>query len=701
MCEQFAAAVEPCCGKPFETRAETGNYSEAAGSCAVDNGSGSRVAAEGASQAKSVPSRKVRSTDPSVGVKRAIDNATGVAACPPITVGERFKSTVSRAPDRPALCYKEAEEWREVTYGQYYALCMATAKSLLKLGLQPYSGVAILGFNSPEWMIASLGAIFAGGIAAGIYTTNSPEACQFVAHDCKANVLVVEDGQQLQKILQIRDQLPHLKAIVQYKGKLSQQYPNVLEWDQFMELGKDVDDSVIEEKIKAQRPEQCALVVYTSGTTGNPKGVMLSHDNLTWMTTCLSEMAGDNSFGVDKVVSYLPLSHIAAQISDLHLAIHHGGTVYFAQPDALKGNLLSTLRDVQPTVFLGVPKVYETIMEHMIEASRSITGFKRKVSLWAKQKGLQGNRHRELNRALPWGWWLADQVLFKRVREALGLNQCRVFFSGAASLSRDTVEYFMGVNIPILELYGMSESTGSHSVNLMGGGRWRVGSAGQALVGTEMKIHCPDENGDGEILLRGRHVFMGYLNCEQKTVEAIDDEGWLHTGDVGRVDRDGFLTIMGRIKELIFTFGGTTISPVVVENVVKKEIPFLNHVMLIGDRRHFLVCLLTIKTIINADTGEPTDVLAPQAQRAIEQLGSPCTRVSQIIETKDRAVFTAIQQGLDRVNNRETSNAHRIHKWSILPVDFSVAGDELGPTLKVKRQVVLQKYADTIEDIYA
>jgi long-chain-fatty-acid--CoA ligase ACSBG len=250
-----------------------------------------------------------------------------------------------------------------------------------------------MGFNASEWHISCLGSIFAGGLSCGIYATNNAEACKYIAEDCKVAVAVVEDQKQLDKFLKIRDELPELKAIVQYKGELSQDYPDVYTWEQFMELGKDMDSSVVDDIIKNQKPNQCASLVYTSGTTGNPKGTMLSHDNLTWTAKSLISTYNELVFGTDRFVSYLPLSHIAGQVADIYLAVSVGATCVFADPDALKGSLVATLKEAQPTLFFGVPRVYEKIMDKMQEAGASLTGLKRKLSVWAKKKGLQGNQN--------------------------------------------------------------------------------------------------------------------------------------------------------------------------------------------------------------------------------------------------------------------------------------------------------------------
>eukprot|EP00731_Ephydatia_muelleri_P030983 Em0022g497a len=652
---------------------------------------------DGGASAAKVKWRKHWTTNPAEGVDLLIGE-TGLEAEAPITVGRMFKDTAERLPDHPAHMYKENDEWRPITYKQYYDRCFAAAKSFLKIGLEPLHGVAIMGFNSPEWMVCDVGAIFAGGLPTGIYTTSKPDACQFVANNCSANVICVEDEKQLAKILQIRDQLPHLKAIVQYKGKLSQQYPNVLEWDQFMELGKDVDDSVIEEKIKAQRPEQCALLVYTSGTTGDPKGVMLSHDNITWTLKAIKSTF-NLGFGEDHGVSYMPLSHTAGQISEVFLPILLGGTLHFAQPDALKGTLLQTIREARPTYFYSVPRIWEKFKEGFEARSQQMSSIKKAVTRWARKKGLKGNTRKQEHRSYPRLWAVAGKLVFKKVHTLLGLDRCKFCICGSAPVSLEVLRFFMSIDIPLLEFYGMSESSGPQTFNVMD--HWRVGSVGRNMVGAKTKIDKPDENGDGEILYYGRHIFMGYLNDEEKTKEAIDEEGWLHSGDVGRIDQDGFLYITGRIKELVITSGGKNIAPVPIENEIKESVPFLSNVMVVGDHRKYISCLVTLKCVMNPETGEPTDDLLPQAIDMIAALGSHCTKVSEVVQQQDQAVYAAIQKGLDEVNEHAETTVHTVKKFTILESDFSIPGGELGPTLKLKRSVAAKKYAEKIDAMYA
>ncbi|XP_056319746.1 long-chain-fatty-acid--CoA ligase ACSBG2 isoform X1 [Danio aesculapii] len=628
---------------------------------------------------------------------------SGLEAETPLTVNQMFTSTVQRFGNYPALGWKEGEQWKTMTYSEYYKSCRTAAKSFLKLGLERYHGVGILGFNSTEWFIADIAAILAGGFAVGIYTTNSPEACQYVAENCQANILVVENHKQLQKILQIQDKLPHLKAIIQYKDELKEKKPNLYTWAEFMELGQDEPDTQLDDIISSQKPNQCCTLIYTSGTTGQPKGVMLSHDNLTWTAFATGQHVSLND--ADKlqevVVSYLPLSHIAAQMIDIWLPMKVGGVAYFAQPDALKGSLANTLREIRPTAFLGVPRVWEKMQEKMKSIGAKSSTVRRKVASWAKDVGLQTNLNKmELgsNSRKPLNYLLAKRLVFRKVRKALGLDRCTRCYTGAAPITKDTLEFFLSLDIPLFELYGMSESSGPHTITQADA--FRLTSCGKVIPGCKTKLSNPDDEKNGEICFWGRHVFMGYLNMPDKTEEALDAEGWLHSGDLGKLDENNFLFITGRIKELIITAGGENIPPVPIEDAVKEAVPLISNAMLIGDKRKFLSMLLTVKCQINGDTGVPEDELTPEAVEFCRKLGSSCTRVTEIAGGRDRVVHAAIQDGINRVNEKATSNAQRIQKWTILDQDFSIPGGELGPTMKLKRPVVMKMYKDQIESFY-
>ncbi|XP_030639777.1 long-chain-fatty-acid--CoA ligase ACSBG2 isoform X2 [Chanos chanos] len=629
---------------------------------------------------------------------------SGPAAEPPVTINQMFTSAVERFGDKTALGWKEGEQWKTLNYREYYQTCRTAAKSFLKLGLERYHGVGILGFNSAEWFIADIAAILAGGFAVGIYTTNSPEACQYVAENCQANILVVENHKQLQKILQVQDQLPHLKAIIQYKDALKEKRPNLYTWAEFLEMGRDEPDTRLDDIIASQKPNQCCTLIYTSGTTGQPKGVMLSHDNLTWtaFATGRHVRLTEATVSQEVVVSYLPLSHIAAQMIDIWLTMKVGGATYFAQPDALKGSLAVTLREVRPTAFMGVPRVWEKMQEKMKSIGAKSSTVRRKVASWAKDVGLQTNLTKmELNGTMarkPLNYRLAKKLVFRKVRKALGLDRCTKCYTGAAPITKDTLEFFLSLDIPVYELYGMSESTGPHTISLPEA--FRLTSCGKVIGGCQTKIVSPDEDGNGEICFWGRHVFMGYLNMPEKTEEALDSEGWLHSGDLGKQDKQDFLFITGRIKELIITAGGENIPPVPIEDAVKEAVPLISNAMLIGDKRKFLSMLLTVKCQMNAETGAPEDELTPEAVELCRKLGSNATKVSDIAGGRDRVIYAAIQEGINRVNEKATSNAQRIQKWTVLEEDFSIPGGELGPTMKLKRPVVTKMYKEQIENFY-
>ncbi|XP_056314506.1 long-chain-fatty-acid--CoA ligase ACSBG2-like isoform X1 [Danio aesculapii] len=630
-------------------------------------------------------------------VKLRMDRS-GLGSQPPMTVHQMFMATVQKFGEYPALRVKKDRTWVTLTYNEYYQHSRAAAKSFMKLGLERFHSVGILGFNSPEWFIADVGCILAGGLSTGIYTTNSPEACQYVADDCKANVLVVENNKQLTKILQVRDQLSYLKAIVQYKGELEQKLANVYTWAEFMKLGENVPDAKLDALINSQSANECCTLIYTSGTTGSPKGVMLSHDNITWTASAAGHMI-KLKMAEEEVVSYLPLSHVAAQINDMWISMRIAGVTSFAEPDALKGSLGNTLREVRPTRFLGVPRVWEKMQEAMKAVGKNSSVMKRIISDWAKVIGLQAS-YNTMNgvSSAPWGFTLANILVFNNVRKALGLDRCRACYTGAAPITKDTLEYFMSLYIPIFELYGMSESTGPHTMSWAEG--HRIMSCGKVLNGCKTKIDKPDADGNGEICFWGRHVFMGYLNMPEKTENALDADAWLHSGDLGKHDKDDFLFITGRIKELIITAGGENVPPIPIENALKEKVSIISNVMLVGDKKKFLSMLVTLKC--NADdNGDPTDDLTPQVVEFCQQCGVVASKVSEVINKKEPAIYKAIQEGIDHVNAKATSNVQRVQKWTILPQDFSISGGELGPTMKLKRPVVNKMYQEEINKFYS
>ncbi|XP_077730799.1 long-chain-fatty-acid--CoA ligase ACSBG1 isoform X1 [Canis aureus] len=623
-------------------------------------------------------------------------------ACPqpPYTVHRMFYEALDKYGDLSALGFKRQGTWEHISYSQYYLLARRTAKGFLKLGLEQAHSVAILGFNSPEWFFSAVGTVFAGGIVTGIYTTSSSEACQYIAHDSRANIIVVDTQKQLEKILKVWKNLPHLKAVVIYGEAPPKKMANVYTMEELMELGDELPEETLDAIINTQQPNQCCVLIYTSGTTGSPKGVMLSQDNITW-TARYGSQAGDiqpAEVQQEVVVSYLPLSHIAAQIYDLWTGIQWGAQVCFAEPDALKGSLLNTLREVEPTSHMGVPRVWEKIMERIQEVTAQSGFIRRKMLLWAMSVTLEQNLTCPGSDLKPFTARLADYLVLAKVRQALGFAKCQKSFYGAAPMTAETQHFFLGLNIRLYAGYGLSETSGPHFMSSPY--NYRLYSSGKVVPGCLAKVVNEDSEGVGEICLWGRTIFMGYLNMEDKTREAIDAEGWLHTGDTGRLDADGFLYITGRLKELIITAGGENVPPVPIEEAVKTELPIISNAMLIGDQRKFLSMLLTLKCTLDPDTSDPTDNLTEQAMEFCQRVGSKATTVSEIVGTKDEAVYQAIEQGIQRVNKNAAARPYHIQKWAILQKDFSISGGELGPTMKLKRLTVLDKYKDIIDSFY-
>jgi long-subunit acyl-CoA synthetase (AMP-forming) len=587
----------------------------------------------------------------------------------PETIMNVLERTAREQGDRPAMRVKDGGQWRTTTWKEYREQAYLVARGFLRLGLAPGQGVAIMGFNRPEWFLADIGAIAAGGIPAGIYTTVTAEQCQYISDHAEAAVAVVENAKYLEVFLQIRDQLPHLKAIVLMTGEGSGE--GVYTWRQLLEMGAQVPEEQLRQRIEAQKPEDLCTLIYTSGTTGPPKAVMLSHHNVTWTAQRVCEAYSVNAH--DDLISYLPLSHIAEQVVSLHSPMAVGGCSWFAESIE---KLAENLREVRPHFFFAVPRVWEKMQAGIQAAGAQNTGLKKKIATWARGIGLEAGRAEQAGRPKPIFYPIARQLVFSKVREKLGLDRARVCATSTAPISVETLEFFSSLGIPILEVYGMSECTGPSTFSMPD--HYHYGKVGRAIAGTElMTIE------DGEVLMRGPHVFLGYYKNEEATRETLDDQGWIHSGDIGEIDAEGFLKITDRKKELIITSGGKNIAPAIIEGKL-RQIPALSQAVVIGDRRHYLVALVTL---------DPTRA-ADQAKAA----GSPAR------EPQDLATCPVFRQYLEKqiegVNNT-LARYETIKKFVILPRELSIEEGELTPTMKLKRRVVNQRFGDEIEKLYA
>lgn len=596
----------------------------------------------------------------------------------PVTVTGVFAAACSSAGNANAL--RSGPQCDVVTtWAEWEAQVSVVGRSLMALGVEPGMGVGMLGFNCPEWVTAYLGAISAGAVAVGIYATNSAETCSYVLQHSQTTVVFVEDLAQLGKVRRVPG-LEHAVVWGQEGTDLASEERDVCKlwhWSAFLALADTVPPSALSKRTEALRPTDCCSLIYTSGTTGRPKGVMLSHDNITWTSRSVLKLMPDFANGHERIVSYLPLSHVAAQLIDVHglmAAVANGGkpgTLYFAQPDALKGSLKQTLLQVRPTVFFGVPRVWEKLQEALQRVRETQQhGCVRDVTSWAQDRCVDHHHAQQQKRTSPTQPSAAStvaQTIMWLAKRQMGLDACRYFYSGAAPISHDTLRFFGGLDMPIFELYGMSESSGPQTVGTAS--RYAWGTVGRALPGTEIKIeHVEDRNGrqdpagEGEVCIRGRHVMMGYLKDAEATSQAVDGDGWLHSGDLGTVTPDGLLRITGRIKELIIGAGGENVAPVPIEDRIKALCKDVSQVMVVGDRRKYLVALVTASS---RDLSE-----------------------------------AEVQTAIDAYNRDAPSNAQRIQKFHICAQEFTEERGEVTPTQKLRRRAILRNYTPEIDRMY-
>jgi len=487
-------------------------------------------------------------------------------------------------------------------------------------------------------------------------------------------------------------------------------------------------------------PRECVQLIYTSGTTGMPKGVMLSHDNLTWDVAAgiefFCEASGGHRMGSESVfLSYLPLSHIAAQVLDFMMLTATGGSLYFATPDALAGALLPLLQQSRPTFFFGVPRVWEKLMDAMKAKAASNSAAKAFIASQAKAKGLEHNIALAESAGRSSGslgimYGLYNKLVYSKVRELLGLDRCLILGAGAAPTSKEVLQFFWSLDLPIIEGFGMSETTGIMTAQAFPR-LVRIGSVGAPVSKDAIKLDTSKgtKPGEGEICMRARNIMMGYLNKPDKSAETFDEDRYLRSGDLGTLTPavsaeeepyDGWascmadrpparaasgpppkmlLSITGRIKELIITAGGENVPPVLIEDAIKANCPLVSNAVLIGDRRKYLALLVTLRVDIDPVTLVPAETLNANCLMALKAIESTATTVAEA--KADPKVGAAIQAGIDKYNKTQAaSRAQNIQKFVVLDSDFSVPGGELTGSQKLKKNVVMDKFKAEIESMY-
>jgi long-chain acyl-CoA synthetase len=559
--------------------------------------------------------------------------------------------------------------WRE-----YRQAIHEAAAGLQDLGVGEGEFVAIMAGNRPEHVISDYAAIHAGATAVTIYSTLAAAQIQYIADNCKATVAILEDLEFMKRWDEIRSELPNLRYVVLMSGAENYETQDwVLSWDQLIARGKNrlaSDPDTVTRTTAALTPSTLATLIYTSGTTGTPKGVMISHRNVVWTAECLRR-AADIDMG-PRMVSYLPLAHIAERLATHYLATYMAGQVWYCPNLA---GVLEYIQQARPTLFVGVPRVYEKFHARLNARFGETHGIKKRLldaALSTNQKRVLAEQDGKSGPALA---GVLDKVVLSKVREQLGMEDVAIAITAAAPISPDLILFFQTLGIPLFELYGMSETTGPATTNVPGA--FRIGSVGKALPGVEVAVAEDDE-----LLMRGGVITDGYYKLPEDTLESFDNQGWLHSGDLARIDDDGYVWIIGRKKEIIITAGGKNIAPAKLETLLGNH-PLVSKACMVGDGRKFLAMII-----------------------ALDQEEAPGWATANGVEYHDLASFSALPEVREEIGravdaaNQGVSPVEQIKKWIIVPDDWTPDSGEVTPSLKLKRKVVLEKYAEDIESLY-
>jgi long-chain acyl-CoA synthetase len=589
------------------------------------------------------------------------------------TIVDYFNRNAERHGDQPAIHFKDGD-WNSLSWQEYRDAVHEVAAGLQDLGVGEDEFVAIMAGNRPEHAIADYAAIHAGATAVTIYSTLAAGQIQYIADNCKATVAILENLEFMKRWEEIRSELPNLRYVVLMSG--AENYDTaewVLSWDELMTRGRKrlaSDPDAVKRTAEAITPSTLATLIYTSGTTGTPKGVMISHRNVVWTAECLRR-AADIDLG-PRMVSYLPLAHIAERLATHYLATYLAGQVWYCPNLA---GVLEYIQEARPTVFVGVPRVYEKFHARLSARFEETHGIKKTLL----ERALAANRKRVLaeqeGKSGPMMAGILDSIVLSKVREQLGMDQVELAITAAAPINPDLILFFQTLGIPLFELYGMSETTGPATTNLPGA--FRIGSVGRALPGVEVELAEDDE-----LLMRGGVITDGYYKLPVDTSETFDSEGWLHSGDLARIDDDGYVWIVGRKKEIIITAGGKNIAPAKLETILGNH-PLISKACMVGDGRKFL-------TMIVALDHEEAPTWA--AANGLEYLDlASFSQLPEVRAEVERAVSEA---------NESVSPVEQVRKWIVVPDEWTPDSGEVTPSLKLKRKVVLDKYSDEIESLY-
>jgi long-chain acyl-CoA synthetase len=594
------------------------------------------------------------------------------------TLPRLFRHVVAQRGDAVAMREKDLGVWRAVTWRQYGERARRAGLGLVSLGLRPRDVVSIIADNGPEWLYTDLGTLSAGGVTNGIYTTDSPRQVEYIVNDSGTRFFVAGNDEQLDKILEVRARCPSLVKIIvlNLDGLHGFADAQVLSFDELLERGAQYDrehPGAWDTLVDLARPEDLAILVYTSGTTGPPKGAMLSHRNILFQLGYADFIAEPRPG--DQQLSFLPLSHVAERTFTIFYPLRTGATVNFAESiDTVPDNI----REVAPAVFFAVPRIWEKFYSGVALRMREATRLGRLAYGWALGVGMRLAECRIAGRrpSLPQRllYQVANLVALDNVKRSMGLHRVRGAATGAAPIAPELIKWFMALGIDMREVYGQTENCGLATA--MPPDRVKLGTVGVARPDTDVRL-----SPQGEILLKGPHVFMGYYKNPERTAQTIVD-GWLHTGDVGRIDADGFVTITDRMKDIIITAGGKNITPSEIENQLKFS-PYISDAVVVGDQRKFLSCLVMIDH----------ETVAQFAQ----DKGVPFTNFASLCRAKE--VHDLIWTEIERVN-KQFARVETIKKFHLISELLTPEDEELTPTMKLKRAFVSRKYKDAIDAMY-
>jgi long-chain acyl-CoA synthetase len=595
------------------------------------------------------------------------------------TIAKSFLLAVETRGDKPAIREKKFGIWQPTSWRQWQQIAKEIAYGLHAIGFRPGDVASIVANAVPEWVFADMGILCAGGVSSGIYPTDSAVQVEYLVNDSSTKVIFAEDEEQLDKILSCRARCPTLQKIVVFdmEGLTGFIDPMVMSLAEFTALGRNhINDhaALWDEMIASRGAADLAVLVYTSGTTGPPKGAMHSNRSVTHQMRHANDLFPSSD--AEERLIFLPLCHVAERIGGYYISLALGSVMNFAEsPETVPDNL----REVQPTAFLAVPRVWEKFYSGVTIALKDATPLQNWVYRQALGLGYRQIEYKLQGDTPPLPLRLANQVaywlVFRNIRRMLGLDRCRLAFTGAAPIAPDLIRWYLALGIDMREVYGQTENCGVATV--MPPDRVKLGSVGKAAPWGEVKV-----SPEGEILIKGDFLFMGYLNQPEKTAETIDARGWLHTGDVGSIDNEGFVKITDRMKDIIITSGGKNITPSEIENQLKFS-PYISDTVVIGDKRPFLTCLVMIDQ-------ENVEKYAQDHDIPFTNYASLC-RAPEIQEL--------IQREIEAVNVN-FARVETIKKFFLIERQLTPEDEELTPTMKLKRSFVNKRYAVEINAMY-